>query len=157
MKPIASRLARLALISPLIMIWSAYNGGYVAAAQQHTPTTVTRIYTGSDGLAHAEQIDVKFTPLIVHEQTEMVSERVKVASSYFVSLPPGSFTDWHAATARRYVVTLSGRAEIEVAGGQKIQLEPGHALQIEDITGKGHTLRILGKTDWIALFVQFDQ
>jgi hypothetical protein len=55
------------------------------------------------------------------------------------------------------VVTLSGRAEIEVAGGQKIPLEPGHTLQIEDVTGKGHTLRILGKSDRVALFVQFDQ
>ena len=157
MKPIASRLLRVAVVGPLIMIWSTHNGGYVAVAQQHTPTTVTRIYTGSDGLAHAEQIDVKLTPLVVHEQTEMVSEKVKVASSYFVSLPPGTFADWHAATARRYVVTLSGRAEIEVAGGRKIPLEPGHTTQIEDVTGKGHTLRILGKADWVALFVQFDQ
>ena len=157
MKRIASRLIRLAVVSPLIMMWGTHNGGFVAAAQQHTPATVTRIYTGSDGLAHAEQIDVKLTPLVVHEQTEMVSEKVKVANSYFVSLPPGSFTDWHAATARRYVVTLSGRAEIEVASGQKIPLEPGHATQIEDVTGKGHTLRILGDADWIALFVQFDQ
>ena len=156
MKAIASRLVR-SVIRPLIMMWCVHNSGYIAAAQQHTPPTVTRIYTGSDGLAHAEQIDVKLTPLVVHEQTEMVSERLKVASSYFVSLPPGSFTDWHAATARRYVVTLSGRAEIEVAGGQKIPLEPGHALQIEDVTGKGHTLRILGKANWIALFVQFDK
>jgi hypothetical protein len=157
MKPIASRLGRVAIVGPLIMMWSTHNGWYVAAAQQHTPATVTRIYSGSDGLTHAEQIDVKLTPLVLHGQTEMVSEKVKVASSYFVSLPSGSFTDWHAATARRYVVTLSGRAEIEVAGGQKIPLEPGHTLQIEDVTGKGHTLRILGKTDWIALFVQFDQ
>lgn len=157
MKPLANRLVRVAVVGPLIMMWGTHNGGYVAAAQQHTPATVTRIYTGSDGLAHAEQIHVKLTPLVVHEQTEMVSEKVKVASSYFVSLPPGSFTDWHAATARRYVVTLSGRAEIEVAGGQKIPLEPGHTLQIEDVTGKGHTLRILGDADWIALFVQFDQ
>jgi hypothetical protein len=137
MKPITSRLIPLALVSSLVMMWSSHNDGCIAAAQQHNPATVTRIYTGSDGLAHTEQIDLKLTPLVVHDQTEMVSEKVTVASSYFVSLPPGSFTDWHAATARRYGVTLSGRAEIEVAGGQKIPLEPGRALQIELSQAKG--------------------
>jgi hypothetical protein len=63
MKPIASRLFRLAVVSPPIMMGTAHNGRYVSAAQQHSPATVTRIYTGSDRLAHAEQIDVKFTAL----------------------------------------------------------------------------------------------
>jgi hypothetical protein len=61
-----------------------------------------------------------------------------------------------AAHARRYVITLSGRGEIELAGGQKIMLEPGHVLLAEDLTGKGHIARAL-TADWTAMFVQLDQ
>jgi len=33
---------------------------------------------------------------------------------------------------------LSGRAELEVANGQKVPIEPGNINLIEDTTGKGH-------------------
>ena len=100
MKPIPSRPIGPAFVSLLIIMGTAHNGGSIAASQ-HSTATVTRIYTGSDGLAHSEQIDVKFTPVVVHGQAEMESERLKVASAYFVSLPHGSFADWHPATDHR--------------------------------------------------------
>ena len=155
MRSIASRLVLAAVVSwCVVMLNVQHNGRIVVAAQQPTPVTVTRIYTGSDGQTHAEQVDAKLTlnPLFAREQSEMV----KVSSSYFVRFPPGIFQDWHPAAERRYVITLSGQGEVELAGGQKLRLEPGRILQAEDMTGKGHITRTIGKTDWIALFVQFD-
>ena len=127
-----------------------------ASAQRRTPLTLTRIYTGSDGQTHAEKVDIKLTPVAGRLGWED-SEISKVASSNFVRRPAGFVLDWHTAEARRYVVTLSGRAEVELANGQKIPLEPGGVLQAEDLTGKGHITRVIGNADWVALFVQFDR
>ena len=41
------------------------------------------------------------------------------------------------------MITLSGRAELEVADGKKIAAGPGQINLIEDTTGKGHITRNL--------------
>ena len=58
-------------------------------------------------------------------------------------MSPGGSAAWHVGPRRQYVITLSGRGEIEVAGGQKIEVGPGHIDLIEDTTGKGHITRNL--------------
>ena len=50
----------------------------------------------------------------------------------------GTFDDWHRAPRRQYVIKLSGRGEIEVAGGKKISVGPGSIDLVEDTTSKGH-------------------
>jgi hypothetical protein len=55
------------------------------------------------------------------------------------------------------VITISGRSEIEVAGGQKLIARPGQVVLAEDLTGKGHTFRVLGESDWVALFVDMEK
>jgi len=52
----------------------------------------------------------------------------------FSRTPAGYFNDWHVGPRRQYVITLSGRGEIEVAGGKKISIGPGHINLIEDLT-----------------------
>jgi len=49
------------------------------------------------------------------------------------------------------VITLSGRGEIEVAGGKKIVVGPGHVLIAEDVTGKGHITRVVGNEDRVTM------
>ena len=44
---------------------------------------------------------------------------------------------------RQYVITLSGRAELEVGDGKKVAVGPGQINLIEDTTGKGHITRNL--------------
>jgi quercetin dioxygenase-like cupin family protein len=77
--------------------------------------------------------------------------------SYVVRIAPGFFEDWHNADVRRYVITIRGRSEVEVAGGQKLIAQPGQVVLAEDLTGKGHTFRILGDSDWVALFVDMEK
>ena len=66
---------------------------------------------------------------------------------------PGYVNYWHPARQRQYLITLSGRGELELVGGQKISLEPGRILLAEDVTGKGHITRALGTEDCILLLV----
>jgi len=158
MRSIAGRVVLAAVASSLIFcMWCAYRFLSSVAAQQHTPVTATRLYTGADGLTHVDQVNMKFSSAAGEPATVEESEAVKTASSYVVRAAPGFFSNWHNADKRRYVITISGRAEIEVAGGQKIFAEPGRIAQAEDLTGKGHTFRVVGTEDWVALFVDFAQ
>jgi len=65
--------------------------------------------------------------------------------------PAGRVSDWHTAPRRQYVITLSGRGELEVSGGKKIAVEPGHIELVEDTTGKGHITRVIGTEDRVTL------
>jgi len=142
------------LLTLALLCMAAANLGM---AQEHVPITITRLYTGTDGMSHVEQIEVKFSPVSGAPNTVAQSEPVSPAKSYLVRLPPGFFADWHNADVRRYVVTLSGRAEVEVTGGQKFVAHPGEIVLAEDLSGKGHTFRVLGNADWVAFFVDMNK
>src|SRR5689334_5670065 len=114
-----------------------------ANAQRQGALTITRIYTGPDGLAHAEEIDMKLMPRPDQEQSEFF----KTVGARFVRAKPSYFQDWHTTPRRQYLITISGHSEIEVAGGQKVQLVPGRILLVEDTTGKGHRSRVVGTED----------
>jgi hypothetical protein len=133
----------------------ANRGQSLITAQAHSPVTATRLFTGADGLTHFEQVTVKLSPVTGAPAAVEQSEPVKASNAYVVRLAPGFFQDWHNADKRRYVIPISGRAEIETAGGQKVLLEPGQIGLAEDLTGKGHTFRVVGADDWVALFVDF--
>ena len=49
------------------------------------------------------------------------------------------------------MITLTGRAELEVAGGKKIAIGPGHVDLVEDVTGKGHITKVTGTEERITL------
>jgi len=105
---------------------------------------------GPDGLTHAEEIAPK---LRSSGGSGELSEMVKVTGLQFRRQAPKYFQDWHTAPRRQYVITLSGRGEVELTGGKKIPLEPGHILLAEDVTGKGHISRGVGTEDRISLFI----
>jgi hypothetical protein len=115
------------------------------------------MYTGADGQSHVEKVSVKLSAVHGNAMTVEQSEPVKVSSSYVVRAAPGMTEDWHNADARRYVIPISGKAEVEVANGEKFLVEPGGIYLAEDVTGKGHKFRVLGDEDWVALFVNFAQ
>lgn len=143
------RVGAAACVVSLLVIWSARTDRDVVAAQRRTPVVVTRIYTGADGQTHAEDIDVKLLP----GGTDERSETIKVTGLQFRRTSPSYFVDWHRAPQRQYVMTLRGRGEIELAGGKKVALEPGHILLAEDVTGQGHISRAVGTDDRISLFI----
>ena len=138
------------LVAGFVLIWGVRSHDDVAAAQKRTPVSVTRIFTGADGQTHAEEIDIKLAP---RGTSGELSEMLKVTGLQFRRTPPNYFVDWHPAPQRQYVITLSGRGEIELVGGKKIPLGPGHILLAEDVTGKGHISRGVGTEDRVSLFI----
>ncbi len=151
MRSVTTQLTMVVLVGALVLTWRAQTDQDVVGAQGPKPIMATRIYTGADGLSHAEQIALTMNG--------NVSEMMKATGVEFSRRPPGSgpANDWHVGPRRQFVITLSGRAEIEVAGGQKVPIGPGQINLIEDTTGKGHITRNLGPDDRIVVTIPLDK
>jgi len=117
-------------------------------AQGRTPVQVTRIYTGPDGKTKAEDFEI---PLKPRDRGSDLSGSVAVTSVQVRRTNENYLLDWHPAGRRQLVVTISGESEIELEGGRKIRLRPGHILLAEDTTGQGHISRAVGSKDRISL------
>ena len=122
-------------------------GPRVVLAQSHKPLMITHLYTGPDNLTHAEEIEMKFMP----GKPAEVSKMMQVTGAELHRTAGGSVDDWHRAPRRQYVITLSGHGEVEVSGGKKISMGPGHIDFVEDTTGKGHITRVVGAEDRVTL------
>jgi uncharacterized cupin superfamily protein len=97
---------------------------------------ITRLYTGEDGQSHLEELDLASQPQL----TSLLATKGIV----FRSTEPGHFSDWHNAPRRQFVITLSGEVEIGLGDGTVHRFGPGHVNLVEDLTGKGHTTRVVG-------------
>jgi hypothetical protein len=148
MASFARTLAGVALVGTFLVLWTARSDGDVAVAQTRQPIMMTRIYTGADGLSHAEEVEMTLTGNGIAE--------MKATSVQFSRRRPGPRSDWHVGPRRQFVITLSGRAELEVAGGQKVAIAPGHINLIEDTTGKGHITHNIGPDDRIVVTIPLD-
>ena len=138
-------LTGLALVAAFLLGWSVRDRDVASAQTAPKPIMMTRIYTGPDGMSHAEQMPMKLNG--------DVSEMMKATGVEFSRRAPGPVSDWHVGPRRQFVITLSGRAELEVAGGQKVSVGPGHINLIEDTTGKGHTTHNIGPDDRIVVTI----
>jgi quercetin dioxygenase-like cupin family protein len=134
------------------VVLAALVGSFVVSAQRGMPVTMTRLYTGPDGQTHAEKIEAKLRASTTRPGLDE-SEPLRVSGAQFVRWPRGFVWDWHTAKQRQYVITVSGQGEIELAGGQKILIQPGQIVLAEDVTGKGHITRVIGSEDLVLLLV----
>jgi hypothetical protein len=130
------------LVVPMPAAQSAEDG-----TASRKPVMINRLYTGPDGQTHAEEIEAKFAPVGEAGAYKLLAN----AGAELRRAPPGRVVDWHTAPRRQYVITLSGHAELEVAGGKKILLGPGSIDLVEDVTGKGHITRIVGNEDRVTI------
>jgi quercetin dioxygenase-like cupin family protein len=147
MTSITRALVVMALVGTFLLAWGAEMNVDVAVAQTPRTIGVTRLYTGPDGQSHAEEIQL---PITNGNATSLMD----ATGVQFSRTPPGNFSDWHVGPRRQLVITLAGRGEIEVTGGKKIAIEPGHINLVEDLTGKGHTTRVVGNQDRITVAIR---
>jgi hypothetical protein len=132
------------LLSILALVPPARSAEGVA---QSKPVMITRFFTGPDGLTHAEEIEVKFAP------GGGAYNLLANSGAQLRRTPPGRENDYHTASRRQYVVTLSGHAELVLSGGQTIEVGPGSIELAEDLTGKGHITRTVGTEDRVVVLI----
>src|SRR5262245_64811250 len=143
----ANSLALTVLVLLFATVWEGTTDRDVAVAQGRKTVVVTRIYTGPDGLAHAEDIELALN-------ARGISEMLKATGAEFSVRPPTpgatpdttrasspSASEWHTGPARQFVITLSGSSEVEVSGGVHVMAGPGHIKMLADTTGEGNITR----------------
>ncbi len=106
---------------------------------------IVRVYAGDDGESHFED----FTP----DQFAEIVNNIGEGEINLNRRPSPSFSDYHTAPRRQYVVNLSGVAEFETADGTRRRLYPGDVLVAEDLTGHGHIARSIGDDFRVSLAV----
>ena len=100
-----------------------------------------RIYTGSDGESHFEDLDLPFEPA---DLTRPGSFKPEAKETSFRRTPAGFSQTYHNPTEKQYVVTLAGMVEIEVGSGEVRRFGPADVSLMEDVTGRGHIGRVIG-------------
>jgi hypothetical protein len=151
MKKLLAAVLVLGWIPTLALVTGArWLVGVPLLGQARTPVKVTRLYTGPDGKTKAEEYEI---PLKPQGRGTELSATVAVTNLQFRRTNQDYYLDWHTAPRRQYVVTLSGESEVELEGGKKLRLGPGHILLAEDTTGQGHISRAIGSKDRVSLFI----
>ena len=153
------QLALIFLVVCFVVIWREKTERDVAIAQSRRGVTITRIFTGPDGLSHAEDIELNLN-------ARGATDVLKATGAEFSVRPPtpganprntaatdANAPEWHTGPARQFVITLAGSSEVEVSGGVHVAASAGHINLIEDTTGKGHITRNFGPEDRIALTI----
>ena len=112
---------------------------------RRTLMKIVRIYTGADNQTHFQDLDP--------DAFATLAAKVGEGGIRVNQGPARSFSDFHNAPRRQYVVIMSGGMEIEISDGTTRQLVPGDVLVAEDLTGKGHITRGVGTEPRISLAV----
>ena len=127
--------------------------GALGAAAQSKPVKIHRFFTGPDGLTHAEEIEVKFD---MGDGGQGLYKFLSNSGAVLRRAPPGRVNDYHTASRRQYIITISGRAELVLSGGQTLKVGHGDIEIAEYTTGKGHITRTVGKEDRISIAIPVD-
>jgi hypothetical protein len=145
------RIVTAVLLVGVFVAWSIRTDRDIVVAQPSPkPIVVYRAYTGTDGKTHVEQKEYKMT---LGADGSEHSERINVNGFSFLRRPPTHNMDFHPAPQRQFVITLSGRGEVELEDGTKLPVDSDHILLAEDLTGKGHVMRGAGTEPRLSLIL----
>jgi hypothetical protein len=114
----------------------------------------TRIYTGEDGESHIEDVETEMTPVDFAPPAPAMDRSALIPSTamHFLGVPAGWYGEPHPAPRRQFMLILQGEAETSVSNGDRRRCVPGSVFLLEDTTGKGHDLRVLGN-DYLLMAV----
>ncbi len=101
---------------------------------------IARVYTGDDGKSHFEDIEVAFS------EAAMMGASTRRFPADTIGIREAASKvemDFHNAPRRQFVITLSGRVEMECGDGTKRQFGPGDMFLADDATGQGHITRVV--------------
>jgi hypothetical protein len=114
---------------------------------------IVRVYTGSDGKSHFEDVDVAMGE---RGAAGRISAMVPARGVMFREVAGDYDLDFHNAPRRQYVVNLTGSVDLEVGDGSRRRLGPGSILLAEDTTGQGHKSCAVDGQPRTCLFIPLD-
>jgi quercetin dioxygenase-like cupin family protein len=82
-----------------------------------------------------------------------LSEKFPVKSISFAETKAGESLDWHDAPAKQFVITLRGTLDFWNKLNEHCVITPGDILLAEDVTGAGHSWKLIGDDPWRRAYV----
>lgn len=113
-----------------------------------------RMWTGEDGNSHFEEGTLVMKE---GERGDFIGLPIAVNELSFRETTSGGSFDWHKDPVPRFVITLSGTLEFEMASGETFQIKPGDILLAQDNTGTGHKWRLVDDKPWRRAYVVYDE
>jgi hypothetical protein len=83
-----------------------------------------------------------------------VSDAMPASRVIYWRAPAGWDGRQHPAPTRQWVLVLTGAIEVEASDGTTRLLGSGDGVLLEDVTGAGHTTRVVGQEPAFGMFVQ---
>ena len=100
---------------------------------------VTRIFTGTDGQSHLEDLDIPMAQSAIGALTKPIAAQSVIFRDTAQGGP--QVLDFHVAPRRQFVIHVTGRVEIECGDGTAQQFGAGDLLLADDTMGQGHISR----------------
>ncbi|HZO82742.1 MAG TPA: hypothetical protein VFB33_13690 [Candidatus Binataceae bacterium] len=119
---------------------------------------IIRFHATADGGSRFQEIEIPIDQPRVDSFGNTLRQSAAFASPgvRFVELPRGLDQSWHNAPARQIVFVLSGVLEVGTTDGEARRWGPGAAFMPYDVSGKGHTTRVLEGPALVA-FIQLPE
>ena len=116
--------------------------------------TFVHVYTGADGHSVVEEREFEMQGCVDSEGAHGLSTAVMTTPGIsFRVYEPGYFLDFHTAPRRQYSITLTGDIEVGTPDGTVKHYGPGTVLLAEDLTGTGHSTRVVGTEPRFAIII----
>jgi hypothetical protein len=102
---------------------------------------IMHMFGGEDGESHLEIIDL---PLTGGGDGHSVQSRLRATDVEIGDTLPGDFIDFHGVSTPRFLIVLAGQLEVGLGDGSKHIMSKGDIVLADDVTGRGHTSRMIG-------------
>ncbi len=113
---------------------------------------IHNLYTDANGESHFRDIEVDWAE---ERRGSKLSKRMPATGIIFRETSADYDLDWHPAPRRQYIVNLDAGVQITASDGESRVIGAGEIILVEDITGKGHLSKGLGKMRH-SLFIPID-
>ena len=106
---------------------------------------VTRFFATPEGESRFQEVEIPIT----EPRPDSFGNTIRQSNAWpsssirFVELPVGLDQSWHHAPASQIVIVLTGIVEVGTSDNQKRRCMPGQAFIADDLSGKGHTTRVI--------------
>src|SRR5436309_1328863 len=120
--------------------------------------TYARLYADASGESHFEEVemDLTLTDYAPPAPPLNLSASLPATQVGFMNASAGWSSDFHPSSARNLFFVISGEWEVTASDGETRRFGVGSVLLVEDISGQGHSSRIVSEVDSLAALVQLD-
>lgn len=143
-----TRIPLLAIRASLIIVMSLVVSVPLSHAQNAT-LTYHHLYADADGTSHMRAETLTFNA--PHAGEPLMHSLDTQGPAMLIKLPTGTEEDWHNAPMKLYLLIVQGIAEVSTSDGKTHTFKTGDIVLMDDLTGKGHKTRAVGKVDHVAL------